>query len=393
MVESILERFTKEHVANASTMTKEISDSADVCKSLTKKVEKLTADTIEFMEDYKNTYNSNIVTTNKAIQNDLAMENKIMDALAIKEEKCKVLETQLHYTEKQVDDLQSEKAVTRSCISNVTGLLSNIIETREPMNSITGEKCGSKVQSNEPPKAPVNPLVIKKETKCKEKLFNDEPIIDDEGDKDPDEAKLKRHKAREAELDEHACIVREAEEKEKAKKEAQVTLKIRMMLFPKWTLKRIQNEVVDLPGQCWLDPVASFDVQNSQDSQLDLPLALKAFRYRAFVKFVDALLTDSKAGQMLFAFYLKHMKPQHENWSIHKIIAVKVTRLIETESFSNEKFKVGRGSSCQAYEFTLADLPCLNPHDWIVLYNMLLRAKEKYRPLMILLQLMIKSYI
>ncbi|CAH1453021.1 unnamed protein product [Lactuca virosa] len=97
---------------------------------MTEKVDKLIADTIEFMEDDKNTYNVNTATTNKAIQNigaifqaekanfaylrelfqsdheafqssiaakitklqeDLATENKIMDALAIKEEKCKVL--------------------------------------------------------------------------------------------------------------------------------------------------------------------------------------------------------------------------------------------------------------------------------------------------------------
>ncbi|CAI9274998.1 unnamed protein product [Lactuca saligna] len=115
-----------------------------------------------------------------------------------------------------------------------------------------------------------------------------------------------------------------------------------MMLFPKRTLKRIQNKAVDLPSQCWLDPVASFEVLNSQDSQLDLPFTPKAFRFRAFVK---------------------DMKAQHKTWSIQKIVAVKVTGPIEAESFPNVKFKVVRGSSCQAYKFTLADLPCLNPHD------------------------------
>ncbi|CAI9287941.1 unnamed protein product [Lactuca saligna] len=68
------------------------------------------------------------------------MEIKIMDAIAIKEEKCKVLETKLRYTEKHVDDLLSEKAVTRSCISNIIGLLSDIIETRDPMISIIVKK-------------------------------------------------------------------------------------------------------------------------------------------------------------------------------------------------------------------------------------------------------------
>ncbi|CAH1440730.1 unnamed protein product [Lactuca virosa] len=93
------------------------------------------------MEDYKDTYNANTATANKPIQNvgalfqtkkanfvelckslqsdheafqssiaanitklqeDLVTKNKLMDALAIKEENCKVLETKIHYTKKQV---------------------------------------------------------------------------------------------------------------------------------------------------------------------------------------------------------------------------------------------------------------------------------------------------
>ncbi|CAI9303703.1 unnamed protein product [Lactuca saligna] len=87
------------------------------------------------------------------------------------------------------------------------------------------------------------------------------------------------------------------------------------------------------------------------------------------------------------------MKPQYKTWSAHKIDAMKVTRPIETESFPNAKFKVARGSTCQAYEFTLTDMPCLNPNDSIVLYNMLMREKDKYEPVMSYLQVMIKSYI
>ncbi|CAH1412279.1 unnamed protein product [Lactuca virosa] len=102
------------------------------------------------MEAYQVTYNANTTTTNKAIQNvgamfqaekadfaelrtvlktdheafqssidakltklqeELEMENKIMDALVVKEEKCKVLDTKLHFTQKKVDDLLAEKAL------------------------------------------------------------------------------------------------------------------------------------------------------------------------------------------------------------------------------------------------------------------------------------------
>ncbi|CAI9296981.1 unnamed protein product [Lactuca saligna] len=53
----------------------------------------------------------------------------------------------------------------------------------------------------EPPKVPTKPIV-NKEPKGKEKLIEEEPIIDDDEDKELDEAELKRQKARDVELNE-----------------------------------------------------------------------------------------------------------------------------------------------------------------------------------------------
>lgn len=155
------------------------------------------------------------------------MECNIMDALARKTEKVKVLDIKLQQFEKQVKDLLSERAIVRSFITYVTGFISNIIETRDSMISITvckhlaerlspvftmlhrlqgispqlsdqkqGGEVGSKVET---PKVHVNPI-IKKEPKGKEKLIEDEPISDDDEDEEPDEAELKKRKARDAEL-------------------------------------------------------------------------------------------------------------------------------------------------------------------------------------------------
>ncbi|CAI9276643.1 unnamed protein product [Lactuca saligna] len=168
---------------------------------------------------------------------------------------------------------------------------------------------GEDVSGNESPKSPVN-TIFKKEPKGKEKIIDEEPIIDNEEDEEPNEAELKRWK--------------EAEEKEKDEWEAHATLKSKMLLFPEWTLKRIQPDAEDLPSQYWLDPVASFDLQNSQDSQLDLLITPKEFRFRAFVKVAGALNTDSGANHMMFSFYLKHMKPQYDTWFVNKITVVKV---------------------------------------------------------------------
>nr|KAJ0212697.1 hypothetical protein LSAT_V11C400209080 [Lactuca sativa] len=139
-----------------------------------------------------------------------------------------------------------------------------------------------------------------------------------------------------------------------------------MLLFPKLTLKCMQNQDVDMSSQYFLHPNTSFEVQNSQDSQFDLPITLKASRFRAFIKVASN-------------FYLKHMKPQFETWSASKIVAVKVTGPIATESFPNAQFKVVRGSARQTCEFTLADFRCLNPNDWMVIYNILLQEKGEVR--------------
>ncbi|CAI9265059.1 unnamed protein product [Lactuca saligna] len=117
----------------------------------------------------------------------------------------------------------------------------------------------------------------------------------------------------------------------------------------------------------WLEPVVSFDLQNKQDSQLDLPITPKTFKFRSFVKVVNIPTTDNSAYHFLFSFYLKHMKPWYETQSASKITAVKVTGPIETDGFPNAKLKVARGSSSQIYKFTLTDLPCLNPYKWIML--------------------------
>ena len=72
-----------------------------------------------------------------------------------------------------------------------------------------------------------------------------------------------------------------------------------------------------------------------------------------------------------------------------KITVVKVTGPIETDSFLNAKFKVVRGSTSQVYEFILVDLPCINPYEWIMLYNLLILGEKKYEPVINHLKLMI----
>ncbi|CAI9277870.1 unnamed protein product [Lactuca saligna] len=76
----------------------------------------------------------------------------------------------------------------------------------------------------------------------------------------------------------------------------------------------------------------------------------KAFKFRSFVNVANVPFTDSNANQLLFSFYFKHMKLRFETLSVCKITVVKVTGLIETDFFPN-------------------------------LYNMLMRDRQKYEPI------------
>ncbi|CAI9303427.1 unnamed protein product [Lactuca saligna] len=191
-----------------------------------------------------------------------------MDQLAVKTEKVKVLTVKLEHDEKQINKLLSEKAVIKNCIAYVNALLSDIIETHDSLITITVKKHlaeklrqPSKKDTPKPADRTVNPTVKPKSenetnvnvasgSKGKGKL-NDERIIDDSEEEEPDEHELKRWKAREAQMNEHNRIVREFEEKEKVKREAQVTMESRKLLFPLWTLERIMSDTEDIPSQYW----------------------------------------------------------------------------------------------------------------------------------------------
>ncbi|CAI9274777.1 unnamed protein product [Lactuca saligna] len=49
-------------------MNKTIADSAEVCKTMTEKVNKLIADTTNFMENFQTTFNSNTIVENETLK-------------------------------------------------------------------------------------------------------------------------------------------------------------------------------------------------------------------------------------------------------------------------------------------------------------------------------------
>ncbi|XP_052620938.1 uncharacterized protein LOC128126841 [Lactuca sativa] len=67
------------------------------------------------------------------LQEDLASENSVMDALARKTTALKVKSLQLFQSKKEVASLRSEQAVISTCVSDVHAALSDIIEAHDPI--------------------------------------------------------------------------------------------------------------------------------------------------------------------------------------------------------------------------------------------------------------------
>ncbi|KAI3708708.1 hypothetical protein L2E82_38080 [Cichorium intybus] len=121
-------------------------------------------------------------------------------------------------------------------------------------------------------------------------------------------------------------------------------------------------------------------------------MTAKALLFRGFEELKDTRLSNSEVNDLLFTFYLKNALPQHSTWSLKKIVQL-TPRLPEViVPLKNARFLAFRGDDKEKMEFSLADLPFLNPFDWISLFNILSR-EPKYHPLFDHLKRMIGYYI
>ena len=72
---------------------------------------------------------------------------------------------------------------------------------------------------------------------------------------------------------------------------------------------------------------------------------------------------------------------------------MKVYAPFPIENFINIKFKGFRRASLVEDDFTPADLPCMNPYDWISLFLILSKDEQKYEPIIAHLKRMLNCYI
>ncbi|KAL7601819.1 hypothetical protein Lser_V15G27017 [Lactuca serriola] len=153
------------------------------------------------------------------------------------------------------------------------------------------------------------------------------------------------------------------------------------------------KEAIDTPSILWLEPVISFDCYNSVDLQFDMPLTRKAFIFHAFSNIFEVPHPNPEVDRELIDFYLKAAQPQYQTWSAQKIVNVRVLKPYFEGRFINVRFRVIRGSARTEHLISLADLPNLNPHDWIVLHNILLTNEAEYGPIIDHLKRLLVCYI
>lgn len=104
--------------------------------------------------------------------------------------------------------------------------------------------------------------------------------------------------------------VTEAINKENAVREANV-LNQRKLMFPLWTLERLRKEVIEAPSSRWIELVLPFNVENSKDSQFDMPITRKAFIFHCFTPIVAIPSPDLKVDQGLLEYYHEFSQLQY----------------------------------------------------------------------------------
>ncbi|KAL7586307.1 hypothetical protein Lser_V15G38798 [Lactuca serriola] len=407
---------------DASSLLKSLQESANAAKTTLEPIVHQLATSVatelksfaslrQTISDDNSAFRTTIEERLSKLQEDLAAENTLMDVLARKTTALKVKSIQLSNSQHEIESIRSEREVIKSCVSDVHSAISNILEAHDPILNYTvrrdlAEKLAPALALLSKIEGLLDFVSIPKQGGEKETMSRPPPTstathttepppvgqasgsgVKDKGKKIAEEsedddketiADILKRQSRNNEADISARVAREAEEAERKQKEAHDLLESRKTLFPSWTLERMIKEAIDTPSILWLEPVISLDRSNTVDSQFDMPLTQKAFIFHAFSNVAEFPHPHPQVDRDLINFSLKAAQPQYQTWSVQKIVNVRVLKPYSEGNFVNVWFKVLRGSAKTKHAISLADLPNLNPHDWIILHNILLTNEDEY---------------
>ncbi|XP_023754897.1 uncharacterized protein LOC111903350 [Lactuca sativa] len=217
---------------------------------------------------------------------DIAKESALKEEIARQASTIAVQQVQLAQSEKEISLLKTERAVFRSCANDVKDMLTNLLGAHDPILTLTiRNHLTTKLL---PALAMLHEMKGSGPTEKLKQIVNDS-----DSDVETITDALKRKK-RDKELDENLKITKEAEEIERRNKEEEDILQCKKALFPEWTRDVLISQAIESPSVYWLEPIASFDYDNSKDSQFDMPITRKSFTFHCFDSTVEVPFPNPK---------------------------------------------------------------------------------------------------
>ncbi|KAL7618601.1 hypothetical protein Lser_V15G04328 [Lactuca serriola] len=276
------------------------SNAAKISESIDSLSQSLQAEQTKFETVHSNisadnkTFLSSIDSRFEKLTADFHMERQLKDDLAQQTAINAVQHATLAKAEQDISLLKTERAVFCSCAGDVLSQLHNVLQAHDPIlmltirNHLTSkllpslellremkgvlERIVPPQQGGEEKPQPIS-IKPKVKTKPKDNVASGSGIKDkkkhDDDDKDQETISvILNRKKRDEEIDETLRTAKEAEEKEKKKKEEDDTLSCKKMLFPSWIRETLTREAIEFPSTYWLEPVTSFDCENTRDSEV-----------------------------------------------------------------------------------------------------------------------------
>ncbi|KAL4590096.1 hypothetical protein LXL04_003015 [Taraxacum kok-saghyz] len=140
-------------------------------------------------------------------------------------------------------------------------------------------------------------------------------------------------------------------------------------IWPVWTRAKIMKVALPEADPYWLHPIASQRVNFDANYQLDMPLCPRAFIFKYMEPLAFFNGDDEMMNKILIDFYSKKSKPQQE-------------------------FEITIGTEKTKSTISFAEIPLLNPSDWITIHQILvLRCEDYLKPHIKVFKLLMQNYM
>ncbi|KAL4568005.1 hypothetical protein LXL04_023605 [Taraxacum kok-saghyz] len=167
-------------------------------------------------------------------------------------------------------------------------------------------------------------------------------------------------------------------------------------IWPVWTRAKIMQVALAEPDPYWLHPIASQNVKFDANYQLDMPICPRAFLFKYMEILTFFTGNDEMLNKILIDFYSKKSKLQQDVWSCTPTKTIPRTRRTNLigNAFYNWEFDITRGTEKVKSTFTFAELPLMNPSDWITIYQIMVLKHEDYcKPHIKVFKLLMQNYL